>query len=100
MESSLPHYIIITPSLQDLLLDEEELGEKGKGQEEEEEGDPDALKGSHGAQYGGESELYYDQFELHSPVAKSHQIVLLEVSHSQASCPALAASGETLHSQP
>ena len=47
---------------------------------EEEQGDPDALLGSHGAQYGGESDLLYDQFELHSSVTKKQQIVLLEVS--------------------
>ena len=52
---------------------EEEEGE-GEGEGE------DALVGSHGAKYGGRSTLLISQFCLHSPVAKKHQIVLLEVS--------------------
>lgn len=70
---------------QDLLLGSEGLlgeGDKDEDQpgKEEEKGDSDALLGSHGPKYGGGCELLYDQFELHSPVAKKHQIVLLEVS--------------------
>lgn len=58
-----------------------ELEGKGKQQrqQEEEKGDPDALLGSHAAQLGGASELLYDQFDLHSSVARKHQVVLLEV---------------------
>lgn len=55
--------------------------DKSKKQKpEEEKGDPDALLGSHGAQLGGGSELLLDQFDLHSPVMKKQQLVLLEVS--------------------
>lgn len=62
--------------------DEEDLlgEEKEQTSSEEGPGDPDALRGSRGAQYGGECELLYSQFELHSPVAKKHQIELLQVS--------------------
>ena len=67
---------------QDDLLDEDDLLEGAEQAQNGEEGpgDPDALLGSHGAQYGGGSELLYDQFQLHSVVAKKHQIVLLDVS--------------------
>lgn len=41
--------------------------------------EPEALQGSHGAQLGGGSELLLDQFQLHSPVNKKHQLMLLEV---------------------
>ena len=61
---------------EDDLLEGAEQAQKG----EEDPGDPDALLGSHGAQYGGGSELLYDQFQLQSFVAKKHQTVLLEVS--------------------
>ena len=33
-----------------------------------------------GAQYGGDSELFYSQFELNMREQKMNQIVLLEVS--------------------
>lgn len=62
--------------------DEEDLlgEEKEQTSQEEGPGDPDALRGSRGAQYGGECELLYSQFELHSPIAKKHQMELLQVS--------------------
>ncbi len=41
--------------------------------------DENSLIGSYGAQLGGESEYLCDQFQIHSPVMKKHQIVLLEV---------------------
>lgn len=47
--------------------------------QEEEEGDPNALLGSHRTLHGGEDKLLADQFELHSVIYKKHQIVLLEV---------------------
>ena len=64
--------------------DEDDLLGEGREQASQEEGpgDPDALRGSRGAQYGGESELLYSQFELHSPATKKNQIELLEVSRS------------------
>ena len=76
---------------QDLLLGSEGLlgeGDKEEDQpgKEEEKGDSDALFGSHGPKYGGGCELLYEQFELHSPVAKKHQIVLLEVSDTIVTC--------------
>ena len=50
-------------------------------QQEEEEGDkdPEAFVGSRGSQYGGESTLLYDQFQLHSSQKKNHQLLLLKV---------------------
>ena len=33
-----------------------------------------------GAEYGGESKLFYSQFELHTREQKINQIILLEVS--------------------
>lgn len=50
-------------------------------QQEEEEGDkdPEAFVGSRGSQYGGESTLLYDQFQLHSSQKKNHQLILLKV---------------------
>lgn len=61
-------------------MEDDELLEDGeKEDEEEEKGDPNSLLGGHGAQLGGGSELLCDQFQLHSPVMKKHQIVLLQV---------------------
>ena len=60
-----------------MIEDDELVGEE---KIEEEMGDPNSMLGSHGAQLGGESKLLCDQFHLHSPVMKKHQIVLLEVS--------------------
>ena len=54
---------------------EEETQGKGEGEER----DASALYGSHGPKFGGGCELLYTQFELQSPVAKRHQIVLLKV---------------------
>ena len=48
-------------------------------EEEDEVGDPKSLLGSHRDLYGGSCHLLADQFELHSQVAKKHQMVLLEV---------------------
>ena len=61
-------------------LGEEESGDgdtlaKTEGEEE----DTSALCGSHGAKFGGGCDVLYNQFELHSPVAKRHQIILLQV---------------------
>ena len=63
-----------------MLGDEDEgegdtLVKEGEG----EEGDISALYGSHGPKYGGRCDLLYNQFELHSPVARKHQIILLQV---------------------
>lgn len=65
-------------AVQDVIEDDELVGEEE--QIEEEMGDPNSMLGSHGAQLGGESKLLCDQFHIHSPVMKKHQIVLLEVS--------------------
>ena len=54
---------------------------KQQQQQELEKGDPDALLGSHAAQVGGDDELLYQQFNIHSSIARKHQIVLLEVDH-------------------
>eukprot|EP00057_Strongylocentrotus_purpuratus_P026485 XP_011680959.1 PREDICTED: cilia- and flagella-associated protein 43 [Strongylocentrotus purpuratus] len=57
-------------------------GENEEGDEESEEGeaagDPAAITGSLGAQYGGANELFYSQFELHTRQQKNNQIVLLQ----------------------
>lgn len=47
-------------------------------QDTKEQGDPDALKGSHGSRYGGDCDLLRDQFELYSPVSKKQQMCLLQ----------------------
>ena len=65
-------------------MEDDELGEfegqaKQKHQQEMETGEPDALLGSHAAQVGGTCEQLYDQFNLHSSIARKHQILLLEV---------------------
>ena len=54
-------------------------GRLTQDKELEDQGDPDALLGSHRALYGVECNLLATQFELHSSVYKKHQIVLLEV---------------------
>lgn len=59
-------------NLKDKLMQTSELDDQGE---------PDALLGSHRALYGVESDLLASQFGLHSPVYKRHQIVLLEVIH-------------------
>ena len=59
--------------------EEEEAGDEGAAKEEGEEGDAGALYGSHGPKFGGGCEFLYTQFELHSPVARKHQITLLKV---------------------
>ena len=58
-----------------------EMEERTKQQQNQEleKGNPEALLGSHAAQIGGDNELLYDQFNLHSSIAKKHQILLLEV---------------------
>lgn len=61
------------------VLVEEEGGEGDTPAKEEDAGDTNALNGSHGPKYGGGCDLLYSQFELHSPVAKKHQIFLLRV---------------------
>ena len=48
--------------------------------------DPAALMGSRGDKYGGECPLLYNQFELVSPVAKKHQIILLQVNNIAVEC--------------
>lgn len=53
-----------------------------KEDNEEKEEDTTALFGSHARKYGGGCDLLYTQFELQSPVAKKHQLVLLQVSRS------------------
>ena len=54
--------------------------EEAEGKQEvKEQGDPDALKGSHGSRYGGDCDLLRDQFELYSPVSKKQQMCLLQV---------------------
>ncbi|CAI8036584.1 Cilia- and flagella-associated protein 43 [Geodia barretti] len=58
--------------------EEEEGGDEGAAKEEGEEGDAGALYGSHGPKFGGGCEFLYSQFELHSPVARKHQITLLK----------------------
>ena len=55
------------------------LSKEDNGEKEE---DTTALFGSHAPKYGGGCDLLYSQFELHSPVAKKHQLVLLQVSIS------------------
>ena len=62
-----------------MVLGEEEEEGEGDTHAQEEGEDAAALFGSHGPKYGGGCDLLYDQFELHSPVAKKHQIVLLQV---------------------
>ena len=76
---------ILPTCTQDLLDDEDLLGDVKEKQshykeEEDEVGDPKSLLGSHRDLYGGSCHLLADQFELHSQVAKKHQMVLLEVS--------------------
>ena len=58
---------------------DEEGGEEGAVKEEGEEEDSCALYGSHGPKFGGGCKFLYNQFELHSPVAKTNQIILLKV---------------------
>lgn len=75
---------MILYSPQSVALEDDELGEfeeqaKQQQQQEMEKGDPDALLGSHAAQVGGACEQLYDQFNLHSSIARKHQILLLEV---------------------
>ncbi|XP_041476459.1 cilia- and flagella-associated protein 43-like isoform X2 [Lytechinus variegatus] len=57
-------------------------GENEEGDEESEEGesagDPAAITGSLGSQYGGANDLFYSQFELHTRQQKNNQIVLLQ----------------------
>lgn len=56
------------------------FADKDKGEKEKDGAtDPAALMGSRGEKYGGGSPLLYEQFELVSPVAKRHQIILLQV---------------------
>ena len=62
-----------------MVLGEEEEEGEGDTRAQEEGEDAAALFGSHGPKYGGGCDLLYNQFELHSPVAKKHQIVLLQV---------------------
>ena len=59
-------------------------GGEGDTMSKEDNGEEDttALFGSHASKYGGGCDLLYSQFELHSPVAKKHQLVLLQVSIS------------------
>eukprot|EP00731_Ephydatia_muelleri_P020647 Em0013g374a len=53
--------------------------EEAEGKQEvKEQGDPDALKGSHGSRYGGDCDLLRDQFELYSLVSKKQQMCLLQ----------------------
>ena len=60
--------------------DMEDARAEGEGvKEEERQADLEALFGSHGPKHGGACELLYSQFELFSPVAKKHQIILLQV---------------------
>nr|KAG5714383.1 hypothetical protein BaRGS_018600 [Batillaria attramentaria] len=54
---------------------EEDIGE---GDEEETSREQPSITGSLGAQYGGGSELFYSQFDLHLRHQKINQIVLLE----------------------
>ena len=44
-------------------------------------GDPLALEGSRGSEYGKNADLLYNQFELLSIVAKKNQIILLQARH-------------------
>ncbi|XP_076460305.1 cilia- and flagella-associated protein 43-like [Babylonia areolata] len=55
-------------------------GEEDSGDQEEEEynSEQPSITGSLGASYGGGSDLFYSQFELHLRHAKINQIVLLE----------------------
>ena len=62
-------------------------GTKGVEEEEEEEeavsttnGESYSLHGSLGPKYGGESDLFYSQFDLSNRESKVAQIVLLKVS--------------------
>ena len=62
-------------------------GTKGVEDEEEEEevisttnGESYSLHGSLGPKYGGESDLFYSQFDLSNRESKVAQIVLLKVS--------------------
>ena len=68
---------------QDLYDDEDYLGDvkdnAAQGNDQDDQGDPDAVLGSHRANFGVECDLLASQFELHSPVYKRHQIILLEV---------------------
>ena len=64
------------------------LEEDDKKEEEPVAEDPYALVGSRGAEYGGECDLLYDQFELKSVVAKQHQIILLNVRNGFPICAA------------
>lgn len=54
---------------------EEDVGE---GEEEEYNSEQPSITGSLGANYGGGSDLFYSQFELHLRNQKINQIVLLE----------------------
>ena len=58
---------------------DDDLGVDLNQQEEEGDKDPEAFVGSRGSQYGGESTLLYDQFQLHSSQKKNHQLILLKV---------------------
>ena len=53
--------------------------EEDKKVKDVETSEPHALVGSRSEEYGGWSDLFYDQFELLSTVSKKHQIVLLKV---------------------
>ena len=60
-------------------------GKAGGGEDEEEEeeatptGENYSLHGSLGPKYGGDSELFYSQFDLHNRESKISQMVLLKV---------------------
>jgi WD40 repeat protein len=58
----------------DIELDDDEAQTKN----DETQSEPYALYGSRASEYGASVELLYDQFELLSPVAKRHQIILLK----------------------
>ncbi|XP_063433249.1 cilia- and flagella-associated protein 43-like isoform X6 [Mytilus trossulus] len=53
--------------------DDDDLGEG-----EDEDGEKPSTTGSLGAQYGGGSDLFYSQFDLHTREQKINQIILLE----------------------
>lgn len=48
------------------------------GEGEDEDGEKPSTTGSLGAQYGGGSDLFYSQFDLHTREQKINQIILLE----------------------
>lgn len=83
--TSFGHYVASFQVLESVV--EISSSKTGPDEEEEEEepapsGESFSLHGSLGPKYGGESELFYSQFDLSNRDSKISQIVLLKVSLS------------------